>query len=83
MFKEREPIMRLLKTLKYEAWLLDEDVLLLGKVKRKGLRHIFVPNDHRCGFSYQYVSKKDIGQLLFYNDFHIEFAGYGHMKRIR
>lgn len=74
--------MGLSKTLKYEAWLLDEDVLLLGKVKRKGLRHIFVPNDHSCGFSYQYVSKKDIGHLLFYNDSHIAYAGYGHVERI-
>lgn len=75
--------MRDFKKLKNEAWLLDEDVLLLGKIKRKGLRYIFVPNNHGCGFSYQYITKKDIGKLLFYNDFHIAYAGYGYMTRIR
>jgi hypothetical protein len=65
-----------------EAWLLDEDVLLKGVVKRKWLRRIFVPNSFGCGFGYQYVHKKDIGKILFRNDFHIVYAGLGHLERV-
>jgi hypothetical protein len=65
-----------------EAWLLDEDILYKGIVKRKWLRHIFIPNSHAGGFSYQYVTRKNIGKILFRNDIHIVYAGLGHLERI-
>lgn len=70
------------KYMNEESWLLDEDVLYKGIVKRKWFRRIFVPNSHGGGFSYQYVSRKDIGEILFRNDIHIVSAGLGHLKRV-
>lgn len=74
--------MNFTKSMKTEAWLLDEDVLLRGTVKRKWLRHIFIPDNKGYGFSYQYVARKDIGKILFYNDIHIAYAGYMRLERI-
>jgi hypothetical protein len=68
--------------MKEEAWLLDEDALYKGVVKRKWLRHIFVPNSHAGGFSYQYVRRKDIGKILFRNGVHIVYAGLGNLRRV-
>jgi hypothetical protein len=65
-----------------EAWLLDEDILYKGLIKRKWFRHIFIPNSHEGGFSYQYVTKKDIGKIIFKNDVHIVYAGLGQLERI-
>jgi hypothetical protein len=65
-----------------EAWLLDDDILLKGTVKRKWFKHIFIPNSFGCGFGYQYVYRKDIGTILFRNDVHIVYAGLGHLQRV-
>jgi len=70
------------KYMNKEAWMLDEDVLYKGIVKRNWLRHIFIPNSHAGGFSYQYVTRKDIGKILFRNDIHIVYSGLGHLERI-
>lgn len=70
------------KQMDKEAWLLDEDVLYKGIVKIKWFRHIFIPNSFGCGFSYQYVTRKDIGKILFRNDIHIVYAGFEHLKRV-
>lgn len=50
-----------------KAWLLDDGIFLEGVYKRKGLKHIFIPDDMRCGFNYQYVNKKDMGKLVFFS----------------
>lgn len=68
--------------MKTEAWLLDEDVLLRGAVKRKGIRHVFIPDNKGCGFSYQYVARRDIGKILFYDDIHIVYSGYMGLERV-
>jgi hypothetical protein len=68
--------------MKEEAWLLDDDILLKGIVKRKWFRHIFIPNSFGCGSSYQYIHRKDIGKILFRNDFHIVYAGLGRLERV-
>lgn len=65
-----------------EAWLLDDDILLLGHVERKLFRYIFIPNSKGAGFSYQYVRKKDLGILLFHDDSHIVYSGLGHLERV-
>lgn len=70
------------KDMNKEAWLLDDDILLKGVVKRKWFSHIFIPNSFSCGFSYQYVHRKNIGKILFRNDFHIVYAGLGHLERV-
>ena len=70
------------KYMNEEAWLLDEDVLYKGIVKRKWFKRIFIPNSHGGGFSYQYIKKKDIGKIFFRNDVHIAYAGLGHVKRV-
>lgn len=70
------------KNMDKEAWLLDDDILLKGVVKRKKFRHIFIPNTKDSGFSYQYVWRKDIGSILFYNDVHIAYSGYGHLEKV-
>lgn len=70
------------KYMNKEAWLLNDDILLKGVVKRKWFRHIFIPNNFGCGFSYQYVHRRDIGKILFRNDIHIVYAGLGHVERI-
>lgn len=74
--------MNFTKSMETEAWLLDEDVLLRGTVKRKWLRHIFIPDNKGCGFSYQYMKRKDIGKILFYDDVHIAYSGFMNLKRI-
>lgn len=51
------------KIYKRKAWLLDDGILLEGYVSKRK----FVPNDKGCGFSYQEVKKKDIGDILFYD----------------
>lgn len=70
------------KHMNEEAWLLDEDILYKGVVKRKWFRRIFIPYSHDGGFSYQYVTRKDIGKILFRNDVHIVYAGLGHLERV-
>lgn len=74
--------MKFTKSMKAEAWLLDEDVLLRGIVKRKWFRHIFIPDNKGCGFSCQYVTQKDIGKILFYDDIHIVYSCHMNLKRI-
>lgn len=74
--------MRFARELKNGAWLLDTDILLLGVVHRKRLRHVFIPNNKECGFSYQYVKRKDIGKILFNDDVHLVYSGLGHIERI-
>jgi len=64
-----------------EAFLLDEDVLIKGTVKRKGLKKIFVPDENiQCGFSYQELKQKDNGKILFYNSCEINNAGFGNLE---
>jgi hypothetical protein len=65
-----------------EAWLLDEDILYKGIVKRKWFKHYFIPHSHAGGFSFQFVKRNDIGKILFRNDNHIVYMGLGHIKRI-
>lgn len=65
-----------------EAWLLDDDILLNGIVKRKWFRHIFIPNSFGCGFSYQYVKRNDIGKILFKNELHIALFGLEKIKKV-
>ena len=56
---------------------IDDDILIEGyTAKRK-----FVSNDGiQCGFSYQIIRKKDIGNILFYNMESIQAAGLGHLE---
>ena len=70
------------KYMNKEAWLLDEDFIYKGIVKRKWFRHVFIPNSHVGGFSYQYVKRKDIGKILFRNEVHIVASGLGSTERI-
>lgn len=74
--------MKFTKSMETEVWLLDDDIMLRGFVKRKWLRHIFIPYNKGCGFSYQYVTRKDIGKELFYDEVHIAYAGLGHLERV-
>lgn len=69
-----------IKSLKKEAWLLHNDILLKGVVKRKWFKYIFIPNED--DFGYKIIRKKDIGYILFYNDYHIVMSGLGHLERI-
>lgn len=64
-----------------EAFLLDDDIFLTGEIKKKGLRKIFVPKPHiQCGFSYQYLRRKDIGKILFFNKEEIKSAGLDNLE---
>jgi len=81
LYRKKE-CMKFTKSMKTAAWLLDEDMLLRGTIKRKWLRHIFIPDNKGCGFSYQYVTRKDIGKTLFYDDTHIVYSGYMGLERI-
>ncbi len=54
---------RLFQKEKKTAWLLDEDVLLEGKVSR----NCFFSNTKLCGFGLQYFDKEDIDSILFFD----------------
>ena len=74
--------MNLFKKRKYKAWLLDDDFLLLGKIVQKGFKYIFIPNNKGCGFDYQIIWKKDIGEILFYDIDHITRAGLSNLEKV-
>jgi len=61
---------------KRKAWLLDEDILLMGYTTKKK----FVPIDKLCGFSYQRFCKKDINKILFYSVASITSAGLSELE---
>jgi len=48
---------------KRRAWLVDDGILLTGYVAKCK----FYPYSFGCGFSYQIIRKKDIGNILFFD----------------
>jgi hypothetical protein len=64
-----------------DTYLLDDDVLLKGTIKRKGLNKIFVPQENiQCGFSHQIIKIKNIGKIVFHNLNEIKNAKLGHLR---
>jgi hypothetical protein len=52
-----------------KAFLLDGDRFLLGTIKRKGFKKVFMPDlRYKCGFDYQYLYRGDVGRIIFYDD---------------
>lgn len=64
------------------AYLLDDGILLKGIIKRKFQKKIFVPNNKKCGFDYQYINKDDIGKTLFLSISQIMNCNLYHLKII-
>jgi hypothetical protein len=49
---------------KKRAWLIDDGIVLSGYTSK----HKFFPDSFGCGFSYQKFRKKDIGNIVFYDE---------------
>lgn len=74
----KNPLMYLSK----EAWLLDGDIFLQGKVIRRDAQFVFVPFDGSSQFTHHIVTKYDLGTTLFTSELHIDDSGLGHLRRI-
>lgn len=66
------------KEYRRKAWLLDDGIALTGYVCKKK----FYPNNKKCGFSYQKVSKRDVGNSIFFEFDDIVRTGIGSFKVI-